>query len=88
MLSKEFVVNSQYGFHLRPAQVLAEKVTPFESKVTVRKQDGAKADAKSLLGLMSLGLKEGQTILVETDGADEAAAMETVEGLFRTNFGE
>lgn len=88
MLSKEFVVSSRYGFHLRPAQVLAEKMTPFESQVAVRKQDGTKADAKSLLGLMSLGLTEGQTVTVEINGADEAQAMEMVEELFRTNFGE
>lgn len=88
MIRKQFTVNSQYGFHLRPAQVLVEKMTPFESEITVKKSDGTSADAKSLLGLMSLGLAEGQTVEVEISGVDEAKAMETVEELFRTNYGE
>ncbi|MVB09977.1 Phosphocarrier protein HPr [Caprobacter fermentans] len=88
MLSKEFTINSQYGFHLRPAQVMVEKMTPFESEVKMKKEDGTEADAKSLLGLMSLGLNDGQTVRIDINGNDELEAMEVVEELFRTNFGE
>ncbi|XOQ43639.1 MAG: Phosphocarrier protein HPr [Clostridium sp.] len=88
MLSKQFIINSKYGFHLRPAQVMVEKMTPFESEVKIKKEDGAEADGKSLLGLMSLGLNNGQTVTIEINGKDESAAMEVIEELFRTNFGE
>lgn len=88
MITKQFTIHSQYGFHLRPAQVMVQQMTPFESTVSIRKEDGSTADAKSLLGLMSLGLKDGQTVSVEIVGADEEAALEKIEELFRTNFGE
>lgn len=88
MLNKEFTLHSKYGFHLRPAQVMAEKMGAFVSDVTVKKSDGIEADAKSLLGLMSLGLNNGQTVEVTVGGEDEQSAMQAVEELFRTNFGE
>ena len=88
MVSRQFTIHSQYGFHLRPAQVMVEKMTPFESKIRIKKQDGADADAKSLLGLMSLGLGDGQTVQAEIIGEDEGEAMKVMEELFRTNFGE
>lgn len=78
----------KYGFHLRPAQVMAEKMGAFVSDVAVKKSDGIEADAKSLLGLMSLGLNNGQTVEVTVGGEDEQSAMQAVEELFRTNFGE
>lgn len=88
MITKQFAIHSQYGFHLRPAQVMVQQMTPFESAVSIRKEDGSTADAKSLLGLMSLGLKDGQTVTAEISGTDEKAALEKLEELFRTNFGE
>lgn len=88
MLSQDFTINSQYGFHLRPAQVMVEKMSPFACEVKVKKDDGSEADAKSLLGLMSLGLNNGQAVQVETSGEDEEEAMSAIEELFRTNFGE
>ncbi|HAH78272.1 MAG TPA: HPr family phosphocarrier protein [Ruminococcaceae bacterium] len=88
MLSRQFTIQNQYGFHLRPAQVMVEKMTPFEAKVTVKKADGTGADAKSLLGLMSLGLTGGQTVRVEISGRDEERAMAAMEELFKNNFGE
>lgn len=88
MLSKEFTLHSQYGFHLRPAQVMVERMGVFASDVKVKKLEGSEADAKSLLGLMSLGLDDGQTVRVTAAGEDEAAAMRAVEELFQTNFGE
>jgi Phosphotransferase System HPr (HPr) Family len=88
MLNKEFTLHSKYGFHLRPAQVMAEKLGAFASNVTMKKTDGSEADAKSLLGLMSLGLDDGQAVEVTVGGEDEQSAMQAVEELFRTNFRE
>ncbi|HCA71562.1 MAG TPA: HPr family phosphocarrier protein [Ruminococcaceae bacterium] len=88
MLKEEFTLHSQYGFHLRPAQVMVEKMSAFTSKVQVKKTDGTEADAKSLLGLMSLGLNDGQTVEITIQGDDEEEAMKEMEKLFQSNFGE
>ena len=65
-----------------------EAVTPFSSSVTVKKNDSEEADAKSILGLMSLGLEEGSEVDIIVDGADETTAMAAVQKLFDENFGE
>lgn len=89
MITKEFIVNCKEGFHLRPAQVLVETVTPLKSTITLKKLTGdEEADAKSILGLMSLGLENGEKVLVEIDGPDEEKAMQIVGDLFNSNFGE
>lgn len=88
MISKKFTVNCKEGFHIRPAQVMTEAVTPFSSTITIKKNDSEEADAKSILGLMSLGLEQGSEVEVIIDGADENAAMAAVQKLFDENFGE
>jgi len=87
MLSKEFMVNSEYGFHLRPAQILMESITPFESKV-ILKFNGKEANAKSLLNLMTLGLDNGQSVTVVVDGPDENEVMKIIDKLFEDGFDE
>jgi phosphocarrier protein HPr len=90
MIKKDFIMNCNEGFHLRPAQVLTETATGFASAILLHKNDGSEmtSDAKSILGLMSLGLEHGQSVTVTAEGADEAAAMDAVQKLFETNFGE
>ncbi len=88
MLQKTFVMGCAEGFHLRPAQVLMEAMTPFTAEVKLIKGEDEEADAKSILALMSLGIEGGETVEVTADGVDEAAAMEAVAALFANNFGE
>ncbi|ARP49482.1 MULTISPECIES: HPr family phosphocarrier protein [Caproicibacterium] len=88
MIQKTFTLHSQYGFHLRPAQVMVETMTPFASDIHIQTGNDSEADAKSLLGLMSLGLADRQSVQVEISGSDEAEAMSAMEQLFQTNFGE
>jgi phosphotransferase system HPr (HPr) family protein len=88
MLSRKFVISNKYGFHLRPAQVMVEKMTPFNSSVKIKRGDGTEVNAKSLLGLMSLGLKDGETVEAVIMGSDEMSAMKTLKELFSSNFGE
>lgn len=88
MISKQFVISGEYGFHLRPSQVLMEAATPFTSEIHLIKADGKKANGKSLLELMTLGLESGQTVDVEINGSDEDEVMQVVEKLFKENFGE
>jgi phosphotransferase system HPr (HPr) family protein len=64
-------------------------MTPFESEVILRKAaEDEEADAKSILGLMSLGLEKGSAVVVEISGPDEIKAMAAVEELFKNNFNE
>lgn len=89
MLEKKFTIGCKQGFHLRPAQALMEAATGFSSSIVIKK-DGSEneADAKSILGLMSLGLDYNQSVTVQVEGDDETEAMAAVEKLFLSNFGE
>ncbi|MCI1966901.1 MAG: HPr family phosphocarrier protein [Oscillospiraceae bacterium] len=88
MRNKMFVVNCKEGFHLRPAQILVERMMPFQSQIEIQKAGEEKADAKSILGLMSLGVQTGEKVNVLVDGPDEDQAMNAVEQLFAANFEE
>lgn len=88
MISKQFVMNCDEGFHLRPAQVLMEKSTAFQSDIVLKKSDSEEADAKSILGLMSLGVEKGETVVIKINGSDEKEAMSAIERLFANNFDE
>jgi phosphocarrier protein HPr len=89
MLKKEFVMRCPQGFHLRPAQVLMETASKYTSKIMLKKNGSdIETEAKSILGLMSLGLENGESVSVTIDGPDEQKTMEAVQKLFDTNFGE
>lgn len=88
MIKKEFTVAGKHGFHLRPAQVLMQTAIAFESDIMLERTDGTQANAKSLLNLMSLGLDQGQRVLVKANGSDEQQAMQAIEEQFNFNFGE
>lgn len=88
MISNSFQMNCSEGFHLRPSQVLVEALANFQCEISLKKSTGEEANAKSILGLMSLGIETGETVEVETDGSDEKEAMEAVEKLFKNNFYE
>lgn len=88
MLQSSFQMNCKEGFHLRPSQVLVQALTKYQSEIRLIKSADEAADAKSILGLMSLGIETGQTVTVEVNGPDEAEAMRTVAQLFQNNFNE
>lgn len=81
MLSKEFTVTSPMGFHARPAAVFVKEAGNFKSEVIV-KTKGKEISAKSMLGVLSLGLQSGQELTLEVDGPDEAEAMARFEKFF------
>ena len=78
-----YTITDAVGIHARPAGLLAKKSAEFKSKVTIIK--GSKsADTRRLMALMGLGIKCGETITVQTEGEDEAAA-EAIEAFLREN---
>ncbi|WP_130837776.1 HPr family phosphocarrier protein [Lachnoclostridium sp. Marseille-P6806] len=80
-----FTVSDPDGIHARPAGLLVKAAKAFESTVTVFAGD-KNADMKKLLALMALAIKQGQTITVKVEGADEDAAAEAVEKFLKDTF--
>ena len=87
MISKEIVVQNQVGLHARPATFFIQKANEFTSGIWISKDD-RKVNAKSLLGVLSLGVTRGTSITVIADGADEEAAVNELANLGESNFAE
>ncbi len=87
MFSKEVVVQNQVGLHARPATFFIQKANEFKSTVWIEKDD-RKVNAKSLLGVLSLGITRGTAINVLADGADEQEAVSVLVELVESNFAE
>ncbi len=75
MLSKEVVVHNQVGLHARPATFFIQKSNEYKSGIWVEKKD-RRVNAKSLLGVLSLGITKGTHITIIADGPDEEDAIE------------
>ena len=85
MKSFEYTITDEVGIHARPAGILAKKVKEFNSVVTISK-DGKSAEAKKLMAVMGLGVKQGQTVTVTVEGADEDTAVVEMEKFFKENL--
>lgn len=81
----EFVVTDPQGIHARPAGLLVKEVKKFESNISVFK-GARKGDLKKIFTVMALGVKQGETIKVQVEGADEEQAASTVEAFLKENF--
>ena len=87
MYSQEAVVNNQVGLHARPATFFIQKANEFKSSIWVEK-DERRVNAKSLLGVLSLGIVGGTTIRIIADGADEEQAVNSLVDLVKSGFAE
>ena len=87
MITKEVVINNQVGLHARPATFFIQKANEFKSSIWVEKEE-RRVNAKSLLGVLSLGIVKGTTINILADGADEDAAIATLAELIDSDFNE
>lgn len=87
MVSKEIVVQNQVGLHARPATFFIQKANEYNSSIWISK-DERKVNAKSLLGVLSLGITRGTAVTLTADGADEESALEALEKLIASNFAE
>lgn len=84
---KEFVytITDPEGIHARPAGLFVKEAAKYECSVTIGK-DGKDVDAKRILGVMSLGVKQGHEVVLKTDGADEDTAMEELSKFLQENL--
>ena len=87
MISKEVLINNQVGLHARPATFFIRKANEFKSSIWVEK-DERRVNAKSLLGVLSLGIVKGTTITLIADGSDQEEAIETLSKLIDSDFTE
>lgn len=80
-------IKNQAGLHARPAAMFAQKASSFKSNIMVFKE-GKSANAKSIISIMGLGVKQGDSLLVKIDGADAAEAGTALKKLVDDKFGE
>jgi len=78
MVSREVTISSKTGLESKMAAKLIQKASEYESNISIQKED-RKANAKSLLGLLSLGISPGDRITIITDGRDEETALNELE---------
>ncbi len=87
MISKEVTVLNSVGLHARPATYFIQKANSYKNSLWVECGDH-RANAKSLLGILSLGITKGTRINIIADGADEADALEGLSNLILAGFND
>lgn len=87
MIKKQFELTLKQGMHARPAGLLVKSIGPINALVTM--SVGEKTiNGKSIMAIMSAGLKSGTLIDISCDGPEEDKAMSVIEELFELNFNE
>ena len=87
MKTCEIMITNSSGLHARPATFFIQKANFYKSTILIEK-DNRKVNAKSLLGVLSLGLAKGMTVTLTADGQDEDAAIDGLVSLINSGFNE
>ena len=87
MFVREVMVQNQVGLHARPATFFIQKANEFKSSIWIEKEE-RRVNAKSLLGILSLGIVGGTSIKSIADGADAEVAVEALVDLVTNGFSE
>ncbi|MFP4016382.1 MAG: HPr family phosphocarrier protein [Halanaerobiales bacterium] len=87
MIEKEIVIKNKTGLHARPAAIFVETADRFESEVEMI-FDGITVNAKSIIGVLSLGIGKDDRVLLRISGRDEEEAMEKMIEIVKNRFGE
>lgn len=87
MQTIEYTVTDPLGIHARPAGMLVKQCATYESRVSIKKADSGKvADAKRIMGIMTLGVKEGDPLIITIEGEDEEKAKAEIESFLNENL--
>jgi phosphocarrier protein len=87
MLQREVEIVNKLGLHARASAKLTQVAGKFAAEIWLSR-NGRRVNAKNIMGVMMLAAAKGSTVLIETDGTDEAEAMQALERLVATRFGE
>ena len=87
MKTCEIVITNASGLHARPATFFIQKANFYKSTILIEKDD-RRVNAKSLLGVLSLGIAKGMTVMLSAEGQDEEAAIEGLSSLINSGFNE
>ena len=85
MISCNVTIKNSVGLHARPATFFIQKANSYKSSVWVERED-RRVNAKSLLGVLSLGIVKDMTITLIADGPDEAAALKGLADMIENGF--
>ena len=85
MVSRNVTIRNSQGLHARPATFFIQKANSYRSSIWVENED-RRVNAKSLLGVLSLGIVKGMTITLIADGPDEADALSGLADLINSGF--
>ena len=80
-----YVIKDEQGIHARPAGLFVKEAASCESKITISK-DGKEVDSKRILGVMGLGVKKEQEIVLKAEGSDEDQAIEKLSKFLQENL--
>lgn len=87
MIQRDVTITNNIGLHARPATFFIQKANSFKSSIWIEKDD-RKVNAKSLLGVLSMGIAKGMTITLVADGQDENTAVDSLVELIQNGFAE
>lgn len=87
MYVKDVVVQNQVGLHARPATFFIQKANEFKASIWIEKEE-RRVNAKSLLGVLSLGIVGGTQIKIIADGSDEQVAVNALVDLVESGFSD
>jgi phosphotransferase system HPr (HPr) family protein len=82
-----FIIQNELGLHARPAMLLVQAIARLDCEVTIEKS-GLQADAKSIMGVLTLAAEQGSEILVRAEGPDAERAVQAIGRLVNEKFGE
>ena len=85
MKAFNYTIQEPLGIHARPAGLLAKEAKKFSSACTITK-DGQTKKLTQLMMLMAMGVKQGNTVTIQAEGADEDTAIAALEAFFRANL--
>lgn len=81
------IIKHKVGLHARPASLFVREAGKFQANITVL-YDGKEANAKSILSVLALGVNQGAQIILRAEGSDADAALQALQALVESNFGE
>ena len=86
-MKQEIEIINKLGLHARASTKLTQTASQFSSEIWIER-NGRRVNAKSIMGVMMLAASKGSVVTLETNGADETAAMEALVNLINNRFGE